>query len=63
MSSLPILMRQQEELMNMLRVQQQQHQDLQTSLQHHQDSQSAELSDLKRLVESNFLNLVNFSTN
>ena len=63
MSSLPILMRQQEELMNMLKVQQQHHQDLQTSLQHHQDSQSAELSDLKRLVESNFLNLVNFSTN
>jgi hypothetical protein len=49
--------------MNMLKVQQQHHQDLQTSLQHHQDSQSAELSDLKRLVESNFLNLVNFSTN
>jgi hypothetical protein len=61
MSSLPQLMRQQEEIMKLLKEQQQHHQDLQTYLQHHQDSQSSELADLKRLVESNFLNLENTS--
>ena len=54
-------MRQQEEIMKLLKEQQQHHQDLQTYLQHHQDLQSSELADLKRLVESNFLNLENTS--
>ena len=61
MSSLPQLMRQQEEIMKLLKEQQQHYQDLQTCLQQNQDLQSSEFSDLKRLVESNFLNLENTS--
>ena len=61
MSSLPQLMRQQEEIMKLLKEQQQHNQDLQTNLQHHQDLQSAELSDMKRFMERNLLNLENTS--
>ena len=61
MSSLPQPMRQQEEIMKLLKEQQQHNQDLQTKLQHHQDLQSAELSDMKRFMERNLLNLENTS--